>query len=67
MRTFGKWLGRILLMLILAAVAVGLWKREELQRVYFVTTVFDEGKIVRVSEISGNALFASIAAIEIRR
>jgi CubicO group peptidase (beta-lactamase class C family) len=46
MRTFGKWLGRILLMLVLAAVVVGLWKREELQRVWFVTTVFDADKIV---------------------
>jgi len=29
MRSFGKWLGRLLLALVLAAVVVGLWKREE--------------------------------------
>ena len=46
MRTFGKWLGRILLMLVLAAVVFGIWKREELQRVYTVITLFDADRIV---------------------
>lgn len=46
MRTFGKWLGRIVLMLALAAVVVGFWKREELQRLHFVLTLFDADRIV---------------------
>jgi len=47
MRTFGKWLGRGLLALVLAAVVVGLWKREEIQRLWAVNTLFDEGRIVQ--------------------
>lgn len=46
MRTFGKWLGRLLLALLLAAVVVGLWKREEIMRLWAVNTLFDEGRIV---------------------
>lgn len=46
MRTFGKWLGRVLLMLVLAAVVIGIWKREELQRVYTVITLFNADRIV---------------------
>ncbi len=46
MRKFGKWLGRILLALILAAVVVGFWKREELQRLLAVNSLFSEEKIV---------------------
>ncbi len=46
MRKFGKWLGRILLALILAAVVVGFWKREELQRLLAVNLLFSEEKIV---------------------
>ncbi len=47
MRTFGKWLGRALLALVLATVVVGLWKREEIQRLWAVNTLFDEGRIVQ--------------------
>ena len=46
MRTFGKWLGRILLMLVLAAVVVGLWKREEITRLMAVNSLFSADKIV---------------------
>lgn len=46
MRTFGKWLGRILLTLVLAALAVGLWKREEITRLMAVNSLFDADKIV---------------------
>lgn len=46
MRTFGKWLGRILLMLILAAVVVYVWKREEIHRLLSVNSLFSEEKIV---------------------
>ena len=46
MRTFGKWLGRILLALILAAVVVGLWKRDEITRLMAVNSLFAPEKIV---------------------
>jgi CubicO group peptidase (beta-lactamase class C family) len=46
MRTFGKWLGRILLALILAAVVVGFWKRDEITRLLAVNSLFSEDKIV---------------------
>lgn len=46
MRTFGKWLGRILLALALAAVVVGLWKRDEITRLMAVNSLFAEDKIV---------------------
>ncbi|MCV6584698.1 MAG: beta-lactamase family protein [Marinibacterium sp.] len=46
MRTFGKWLGRILLALALAVLVVGVWKREELTRLRAVMTLFDEDRIV---------------------
>lgn len=46
MRTFGKWLGRILLLLIVVAVAIYVWKREEIHRLMAVNTLFSEEKIV---------------------
>jgi len=46
MRTFGKWLGRILLALVLAAVVVGFWKRDEISRLLAVNSLFSEDKIV---------------------
>ena len=46
MRRFGKWLGRILVILILAAAAVGLWKREEITRLLAVNSLFSEDRIV---------------------
>ena len=46
MRTFGKWLGRILLALLVAAVIIGLWKREEIERLLAVNSLFSEEKIV---------------------
>lgn len=46
MRTFGKWLGRILLVLLIATVCVGLWKREEITRLLAVNSLFSEDKIV---------------------
>ncbi|MBW4961242.1 serine hydrolase [Sulfitobacter sp. CW3] len=46
MRTFGKWLGRILLALVLAAVVVGFWKRDEITRLLAVNSLFSEDKIV---------------------
>lgn len=46
MRSILKWVLRIVLALALAAVAVGLWKREELQRLMAVNSLFTEEKIV---------------------
>ena len=46
MRTFGKWLGRILLALVLALVVIGVWKREELSRLMAVNSLFAADRIV---------------------
>lgn len=46
MRTFGKWLGRGLLALVLVAVGIGVWKREEITRLIAVNSLFSEEKIV---------------------
>ncbi|WP_171170907.1 serine hydrolase [Ruegeria sp. HKCCA0370] len=46
MRSILKWVLRIVLALALAAAAVGLWKREELQRLMAVNSLFAEDKIV---------------------
>ncbi|MDA7964683.1 serine hydrolase [Ruegeria sp.] len=46
MRTLLKWLLRITLALVLAAVVVGLWKREEIMRLLAVNSLFSEEKIV---------------------
>ncbi|WP_353329655.1 serine hydrolase [Phaeobacter sp. NW0010-22] len=46
MRAVGKWIGRILVALVLAAVVVGVWKREEIKRLWAVNSLFSEEKIV---------------------
>ncbi|MEO1109210.1 MAG: serine hydrolase [Pseudomonadota bacterium] len=46
MRTVIKWLLRITLALVLAAIAVGVWKREEIERLMAVNSLFSEEKIV---------------------
>jgi len=46
MRKIGKWLGRILLALVLAALVIGLWKRDEITRLMAVNSLFSEEKIV---------------------
>lgn len=46
MRTILKWLLRILLAFVLAAVAVGIWKREEITRLLAVNSLFAEENIV---------------------
>ncbi len=46
MRVFGKWLGRILLALVVAAAVIYAWKREEIHRLLAVNSLFSEEKIV---------------------
>ncbi|WP_295313975.1 serine hydrolase [Roseobacter sp.] len=46
MRRAGKWLGRVLLMLICALVAAGVWKRDEINRLMAVNSLFDPDRIV---------------------
>lgn len=46
MRIILKWLARILLALGLAVIVVGLWKREEVMRLWAVRTLFDQSRIV---------------------
>lgn len=62
MRTFGKWLGRVLLALILAAAVVGLWKREEITRLWAVNSLFSAEKIVKnFSNMDGAFLTAPVS------
>ena len=42
----GKWIGRILLALLLAAVVVGVLNREQLVRLWAVNSIFDADRIV---------------------
>ncbi|WP_147111481.1 serine hydrolase [Tateyamaria sp. syn59] len=46
MKKVAKWILRAGLALIIAAVMIGLWKREEVTRLLAVNTLFDEGRIV---------------------
>ncbi len=46
MRIFGKWLGRVLLALLLAVVVIGFVKRDEIARLWTVNTLFDPDRIV---------------------
>jgi len=59
MRTIIKWLGRILIALLLAAVVIGLWKREEIMRLMAVNSLFYEDRII--SNFSNmNAAFLTV-------
>ncbi|MCR9125680.1 MAG: beta-lactamase family protein [Rhodobacteraceae bacterium] len=42
-----RWLARIFVVLVVAALAIGVWKRDELLRLWTVQTMFDADKIVR--------------------
>ncbi|MFY0618737.1 serine hydrolase domain-containing protein [Shimia sp.] len=46
MRSFGKWLGRVLVFLVLVAAAIYFVKREEITRLLAVNSLFAEEKIV---------------------
>jgi CubicO group peptidase (beta-lactamase class C family) len=46
MRSFGKWVARVLVLLVLAAVVVGLWQREKITRLLAVNSLFSAEKIV---------------------
>ena len=62
MRIFGKWLGRVLLAIILAAVVVGVWKREEIQRLWAVNSLFSEDRIVH-NFSNMNAAFLNVPVL----
>ncbi|TMM55321.1 serine hydrolase domain-containing protein [Sulfitobacter sabulilitoris] len=47
MRTFATWILRAALALALAALVIGLWKREEITRLLAVNSLFAEDRIVR--------------------
>ena len=47
MRRFGKWIIRIVAVLVLAAVVVGLWQREQITRLMAVNSLFSAEKIVQ--------------------
>jgi CubicO group peptidase (beta-lactamase class C family) len=62
MRIIGKWLLRILILLVLAAVIVGVWKREQITRLLAVNSLFAEEKIVNnFSHMDAAFLTAPIA------
>ena len=46
MRTFGKWLGRILLSLLVAVIVIGVWKKDEITRLMAVNSLFSADRIV---------------------
>ncbi len=46
MRTLLKWLLRVLIALVLAAVVVGIWKRQEIRNLLAFNSLFSEEKIV---------------------
>ena len=46
MRTIGKWVLRIFVVFVLAAIVVGIWKREQITRLLAVNSLFSEEKIV---------------------
>ncbi|MEO1732913.1 MAG: serine hydrolase [Pseudomonadota bacterium] len=59
MRKLLFWILRIVLALCVAALVVAIWKREELQRLYAVNTLFDENRIVsNFSDMEGAFLTA---------
>lgn len=58
MRTLGKWMGRILLALVLAAAVVGFWKKDEIQRLLTVNSLFDEDRIVHNFSNMGTAFLS---------
>ena len=47
MRIFLKWLLRLVAVLVVVALAIGLWKREEITRLLAVNSLFSEEKIVQ--------------------
>ena len=58
MRTIGKWLGRILILLVIAGVALWVFKREEINRLMAVNSLFSQEKIVN-NFSNMNTMFAS--------
>lgn len=46
MRTILKWIGRALLALVILVALIGIWKREQVQRLLAVNSLFSEDRIV---------------------
>ena len=46
MGVFLKWLLRIVAVLAIVAIAIGIWKREEITRLLAVNSLFEEDKII---------------------
>ncbi len=62
MRAILKWAVRLLVVLIVVAAAVGLWKREEITRLLAVNSLFSEDKIVsNFSNMDEAFLYTSVA------
>jgi CubicO group peptidase (beta-lactamase class C family) len=62
MKSLGKWVLRILLVLVLAAVVVGLWQREQIMRLLAVNSLFSEEKIIgNFSNMEGAFLTTPVA------
>ncbi|MDQ2089475.1 serine hydrolase domain-containing protein [Marimonas arenosa] len=47
MRTIGRWLGRLMLLVVVVGVVFWTWKRDEITRVMAVNSLFSKEKIVR--------------------
>lgn len=62
MRGVGRWLLRIFVVLVLAAVVVGPWQREQIMRLLAVNSLFSEEKIiVNFSNMEGAFLTTPVA------
>ncbi len=59
MRRILKWTLRLAALLAVVAIAVGLWKRDEITRLIAVNTLFDEGKITRNFSNMGAAFLSA--------
>ncbi len=62
MRNVGRWVLRILVVLVLAALVMGLWQREQIMRLLAVNSLFSEEKIVaNFSNMEGAFLTTPVA------
>ncbi len=59
MGKIAKWLGRIVVALVLATVVMGVWKREEIGRLLVVNSLFDAENIVHNFSNMGDAFLTA--------